>query len=98
MEITNAMQTKFARKPLEIIGVNNDPLQKLRTLQADKLVPWTNFTDPENKLAKEYRVGIWPLVYVLDGERKIHYAGAPGSFVELTADALLAEIKTGTKK
>jgi hypothetical protein len=41
----------------------------------------------------EYRVGSWPLAYVLDGERKIHYAGAPGSFVELTAEALLAEAK-----
>jgi hypothetical protein len=38
-------------------------------------------------------VASWPLVYVLDGERKIHYAGTPGSFAELTTDALLAEIK-----
>ena len=48
-------------------------------------------------LAKEYRVGSWPLVYVLDGERKIHYVGAPGSFVELTAEALLAEVKPAAK-
>jgi hypothetical protein len=73
--------------------VNNDPAAKLRSLQADNTVTWANFSDPENKLAKEYRVGSWPLAYVLDGERKIHYAGAPGSFVELTAEALLAEAK-----
>ncbi len=93
VDITNAMDQKFKGKPLAIMGVNNDSLEKLRVLQADGTVPWTNFTDPENKLAKEYRVGVWPLVYVLDGERKIHYAGTPGSFVELTAEALLAEIK-----
>lgn len=91
--ITNAMQTKFKDRPLAIIGVNNDPVEKLRALQADGTVPWTNFSDPENKLAKEYRVGSWPLVYVLDGQRKIHYAGAPGSFAELTAEALLPGAK-----
>jgi peroxiredoxin len=91
--ITTAMQTKFKDRPLAIIGVNNDSVEKLRALQADGTVPWPNFSDPENQLAKEYRVGSRPLVYVLDGERKIHYAGAPGSFAELTAEALLAEVK-----
>lgn len=93
VEITTAMEKKYKDRPLAIIGVNNDPLDKLRALQADGTVPWTNFSDPENQLAKEYRVGTWPLVYVLDGERKIHYAGAPGSFAELTAEALLQESK-----
>ena len=93
IEITAATQLKFAGRPLVVIGVNNDPAEKLRSLQADNTVTWPNFSDPENKLAREYRVGSWPLVYVLDGERKIHYAGAPGSFVELTAEALLAEAK-----
>lgn len=93
VEITTALETKFKGKPLAIMGVNNDTTEKLRMLQADGTVPWTNFSDPENKLAKEYRVAIWPLVYVLDGERKIHYTGAPGSFAEFTADALLSEAK-----
>ncbi len=93
IEITAATEAKFKGRPLIVIGVNNDPVAKLRSLQADSTVTWTNFSDPENKLAEEYRVGSWPLAYVLDGERKIHYAGAPGSFVELTAEALLAEAK-----
>ncbi len=93
VEITTAMEKKYKGRPLAIIGVNNDSVDKLRALQADGTVPWTNFSDPENQLAKEYRVGTWPLVYVLDGERKIHYAGAPGSFAELTAEALLSEAK-----
>ena len=93
IEITAATEAKFKGRPLVVIGVNNDPAAKLRSLQADNTVTWANFSDPENKLAKEYRVGSWPLAYVLDGERKIHYAGAPGSFVELTAEALLAEAK-----
>ena len=93
VEITTALENRFKGKPLAVIGVNNDPLEKLRVLQSDGTVPWTNFSDPDNKLAQQYRVGTWPLVYVLDGQRKIHYTGAPGSFAELTAEALLSEAK-----
>ena len=93
VQITAPMITKFHDRPFVIIGVNNDPLDKLRTMEADGTITWQNLSDPSNKLADAYRVGTWPLVYVLDGERKIHYAGAPGSFTELTAEALLAEIK-----
>ena len=91
VEITIAMEAKFKGKELAVIGVNNDSVEKLRALQADGTVPFANFSDPDNQLAKEYRVGSWPLVYVLDGERKVHYAGAPGSFAELTAEALLGK-------
>jgi hypothetical protein len=30
---------------------------------------------------------------VLDGERRIHFSGTPGSFAELTMEALLSELK-----
>ena len=94
IEISAALNEKFKDKPFALIGVNNDPLEKLRQLQGDGTVAWRNFSDPGNKLASSYRVGTWPLVYVLDGERKIHYAGSPGSFVELTASALLSQEAT----
>ena len=93
VEITNTMNRKFHGRPFVIIGVNNDPVETLRAMHADDSITWTNFQDPENKLAAEYRVGSWPLAYVLDHERKIHYTGPPGSFAELTAEALIAEIK-----
>lgn len=92
-QITDELAKKYADKPLTVVGVNRDSLQKLRSLEADGTVSWRNFSDAANQLAREYRVASWPLVYVLDGGRKIRYAGTPGSFVELTADALLAEIK-----
>ena len=98
VQITRDMVKKFQGRPFVVIGVCNDPLPKLRALEADSTVTWQNLSDPANKLAADYRVGAWPLVYVLDGERKIHYAGAPGSFAELTAEALLAEIKPATKE
>ena len=93
VEITTAMAAKFKDKPFAVMGVNNDTTEKLRALQADGTVPWTNFSDPENLLASTYRVGTRPLVYVLDDQRKIHYTGAPGSFAELTAAALLEGLK-----
>lgn len=94
LEMTTALEKKFAGKPFALIGVNNDPVENLREMQKQRdLVTFPNFSDPQNLLAHEYRVGLWPLVYVLDGDRKIHYAGPPGSFVELTAAALLAPAK-----
>lgn len=93
IEITSAIARKYQGKPVTVVGVNADSLQKLRSLEADGTISWRNFSDPSSQLAREYRVATWPLVHVLDGGRKIQYTGAPGSFVELTADALLAEIK-----
>jgi len=97
LAITSELEKKFHDRPFAIVGVNNDPLENLRAMRADGTLTWPNFTDPENTLAAEYRVSSWPLVYVLDGERKIHYVGTPGSFVELTAEALLADIKAPEK-
>jgi len=91
------MTTETARKlkdrPFVVIGVNNDTLEKLRKLEGSDQVTFKNFSDPTNQLAGKFRIGSWPLVYVLDGERKIHYSGKPGSFAELTAEALLSEQK-----
>ncbi len=93
VEITAGMVRKFQGKPVVILGVNHDPLAKLRSMQADGSITWPNFSDPGNKLATEYRVASWPTVYVLDGERKIHYVGTQGTFAELTVEALLTETK-----
>lgn len=89
LEFAKRMRERFAGKPFEIVGVNRDPQQSLRGLQASGEVEWPNFSDPDNKLGAEYRVASWPLAYVLDGERKIHHVGPMGSFVELTAAAIL---------
>ena len=93
LEITNNTLRKFKGRPFTVIGVNHDPLAKLRSLEADQVTNWKNFSDPEMKLAREYRINTLPQVLILDGERKIHYFGAPGSFAEITAEALLSEAK-----
>jgi peroxiredoxin len=91
--MTNTIRQRFEGRPVTVLGVNLDPLEKLRALEADQTVTWRNFSDPKGELAKAYRVNSLPLVYVLDGERRIHFSGTPGSFAELTMEALLSEIK-----
>ncbi len=82
---------RFKDKPFEVVGVNSDPRSRLREMQAEGQVDWPNFSDPANDLGKVYRVGNWPLAYVLGPDRKIHYIGAVGTFAEVTADAVLNE-------
>jgi peroxiredoxin len=89
VDFANSLHDKFQGQPVTVLGVNNDPLEQLRGFQADGTVRFPNFTDPENKLSGEYRIGHWPLIYVLDADRKVSFAGAPGSFVELAVGALL---------
>ncbi|BCU75698.1 redoxin domain-containing protein [Luteolibacter sp. LG18] len=99
-DIADSLQKKFAGKPVALVGVNNDPRTTLRAMevQKDTRVDWPNFSDPENKLGNEYRVGTRPLAYVLGKDRSIQYFGAPGSFVELAVDALLSESKPAAGK
>jgi hypothetical protein len=91
--MTNTVRQRFEGRPVTVLGVNLDPLEKLRSLEGGKTVTWRNISDPEGKLAGTYRVNSLPLVYVLDGERRIHFSGTPGSFAELTMEALLSELK-----
>ncbi len=93
IEMTSRMAAKFRGRPAVIIGVNYDSLKELRKLEgaAGSQITWASFSDPTNKLSEQYRVHSWPLAYVLDVDLKIHYAGAQGSFAELTVEALLSE-------
>ncbi len=90
IELTNHLVTHFRDKPVTILGITPEPLERLRALQADDSITWNNIHDPADKLALQYRINSRPSVFVLDAEGKIQYTGLPGSFVELTVDALLA--------
>lgn len=93
LEMASRMRERFVGKPFEVVGVNLGPKDALRKMQASGELKWPNFCDPDGKLAKQYRVGVWPMAYLLDGNRKIHFVGPMGSFVELTAAALLQETR-----
>ena len=91
IEIHRNMVKKMEGKPFVLVGVTNDSLASLRVLQKEGLVTWRNFSDVKNELAEKFHVKSLPFAYVLDRERNIQYIGNPGSFVELTADALLSD-------
>lgn len=91
LEIHRNMVKKMAGKPFVLLGVSNDSVGSLRALQREELVTWRNFCDADNSLATQYRILGRPLTFVLDKERKIQYVGNPGSFAELTADALILD-------
>lgn len=89
IEFAAAIQGRMRGRPVEVIGVNLDPTAMLRPMEADGRVTWRNFSDPEGRLAREYRVGATPTCVVLDGKRVIQQIGPPGPFIEFTALALL---------
>lgn len=88
--LTNQLSVKYDGKPVSILGVTPESLERIRTLQGDGSIKWNNIIDPIDKLAGEYRVVARPAVLVLNAKGVIEYSGLPGSFVELTVDALLS--------
>jgi len=91
LKMAEKLRTDNRERSFELVGVNSDAVATLRQLVAEGEVAWPNFSDPDRKLAGEYRVAAWPLAIVIDQERIIRYIGTPGSFVELTVDAILNE-------
>lgn len=89
MAMARDLVKRLEGKPFALVGVNSDPAETLRELVKAGEVTWRNFSDPGNKLAADYRVSSWPAALVLDRKRVIRFIGTPGSFVDLTVDALL---------
>jgi len=89
LDLTRSLAARMAGKKFEVIGVNGDEAAILREMHAAKSVTWRNFSDANGEIAAIYRVRDWPVAYVLDAEGKIQFIGAPGTFVDLAAEALL---------
>jgi peroxiredoxin len=90
IDFTNELVIKNTDKPVHVIGITPESLQRIRELQGDGSIRWNNIIDPAEKITGEYRVNSRPLVFVLDKDGRIEYTGLPGSFVDLTVDALLS--------
>lgn len=88
LQMAAEARKRFEGKPFELVGVHVDSLEVLRGLEADGTVPWRNFSDPTGALANQFRATV-PKVFILDRERKIQFAGTPGSFADLTCEAML---------
>ena len=88
--LTNRLSTKNAGKPVEIIGITPEPAARINELQGQGAIRWNNIADPKEELASAYHIASRPAIMVIDAAGVIQYTGLPGSFVDLTVDALLA--------
>ncbi len=88
--LTNQLSVKYDGKPVAVVGITPEALDRIRALQADGSIKWNNIIDPTDKLAGEYKIASRPAVLVLNDNGVIEYSGMPGSFLELTVDALLS--------
>ena len=93
IEVANKWVTKYAGKPVAMIGITQDPIAEVRKYQADETIRWNNIIDSKGEIAALYRVQGGPFVYVIGAEGTIAFMGSPGSFVELSVDALLTDTK-----
>ena len=90
IRISKELVGHYRDKPFALLGVNSDPAATLRQLVAAGVVAWPNISDPMGSLAAEYRVSALPLALVIDQSGVIRYIGSPGSFVDLTVEAVLS--------
>ncbi|MFC4991654.1 redoxin domain-containing protein [Rubritalea tangerina] len=90
LDYLRKLEQTYAGKPVQIVGVNRDPLTNLRQIEAGGKAVGKNFSDPSGSLFQTYRVTQSPVCYVLDKEGVIQYNGGLGSFVDLTVSAILS--------
>lgn len=93
IELANKWVEKYTGKPVSMIGITQEPLAEVRKYQADETIRWNNIIDSKGEITALYRAQGGPFIYVLGADGKIEFMGSPGSFVELSVDALLAEKK-----
>lgn len=89
IELTNQLVDKYAGKPVSVIGITPEPLASVRELQAKDAIKWNNIIDSKEEISTLYKIRSRPSVFIIDANGKLEYSGVPGTFVELTVDALL---------
>lgn len=93
IELTNQLVDKYTGKPISIIGITPEPLASIRELQGNDTIKWNNIIDSKDEIAALYKIRSRPIVFIIDANGKLEYTGLPGTFVELTVDALLEGLK-----
>ena len=73
-----------------ILGVNTDDFMTLRRMEAENMIEWKSFSDPQKQIAKQYRMRATPYCIVLDKQGMISYRGNVGSFANAVVDGLLS--------
>ncbi len=81
--------------PFALIGVNSDPIDKVKSVLERENITWRSFWDGGNfrgPIATAWNVRNWPVIYVLDHKGTIRYKGVRGEAMANAVDTLLAEM------
>ena len=81
--------------PFALIGVNSDPIEKVKSALERENITWRSFWDggdTQGPIATKWNVRGWPTIYVLDHTGKIRYKGVRGEAMDVAVDTLLAEM------
>lgn len=89
IDLTNQLVDKYSGKPVSVIGITPESLASVRELQAKELIKWNNIIDSKDEIAKLYKIRSRPSLFIIDANGKLEYSGVPGTFAEVTVDALL---------
>lgn len=93
MAFLRKVESRLGPRGLVVLGVAAEGRPVMRRLMQDGTVTWQNWLDEDGKLAKLYQVNKYPACWVLDAEGKVEINGVPGSFAELTAEALVKDLE-----
>lgn len=89
LEYLRKIDARLSPRGVQVLGVAAEEESTLRNLVKDGTVTWKNWRDDKGELAQIYQVWDYPAAWVLDKEGVVQYRGVPGSFLDLTAEALV---------
>lgn len=93
-EIPNlkALYDKYKDQGFEIvsISIDDDDAAWKKALDQEKL-PWPNFRDADDAIAKLYKVSAVPTIYVLDGDHKLINSNLHGEELAKAVEELMAK-------
>ncbi|MBP3956277.1 TlpA family protein disulfide reductase [Gemmata sp. G18] len=85
-------------KPFALVGINGDEKREKakETVQKNEMT-WPSFWDaaerPDGPITKCWNVQGWPMIYVLDAEGVIRYAGHSDEKLDALVDELVGKLE-----
>ena len=90
---------KMEGKPFTLLGINSDPLARLKQTIEKEHMTWPSWSDgsTDGPISTKWNVHSWPTTYVLDAKGVIRYKNVRGEKMDEAVDALLKEVEAGAK-
>lgn len=99
------LEGSYPRSWVTLLGVNSDADKEImRKAKEDEDLDYRMWWDghgdvpTRGPIAQQWKVGAWPVTYVIDGDGVIRYVNVRHQDVIVAVDALVNEAKVGSKK